>query len=111
MNRQLPSNSSSSGNNSGPCYMVWGASIGWLALYAALTNSSWRVVGVELLPLLVQVAQHTAHAAGLTGVCRLDTSTANLSYCSICIATCWQRWHLCLASATIFLGVSCAQDS
>jgi hypothetical protein len=76
MNRKLPSSSSS---NSKPCNMVWGASIGWLALYAALTNSGWRVVGVELLPLLVQVAQHPAHAAGLTGACRLDASTANFN--------------------------------
>jgi hypothetical protein len=64
MNRQLQSSSSSSGK---PCYMVWGASIGWLALYAGLTHSSWRVVGVELLPLLVLVAQHTAEVAGLKG--------------------------------------------
>lgn len=61
MDRRLTSSSSR------PCYMVWGASIGWLALYAALTHSSWSVVGVELLPVLVQVAQHMAQAAGLTG--------------------------------------------
>jgi hypothetical protein len=72
MDRQLPSSSNK------PCYMVWGASVGWLAVYAALTHSSWRVVGVELLPILVQVAQHVAQDAGLTGV-QLEAPTLPFS--------------------------------
>lgn len=47
--------------------MIWGSSIGWLALYAGVTHNNWKVVGVELLPGPVQIAQQVAQKAGLSG--------------------------------------------
>lgn len=49
-------------------YMVWGSSTGWLALYAGLAYCSWRVVGIELLPVLVKISQEIVDNAGLTGM-------------------------------------------
>ncbi|WIA16583.1 hypothetical protein OEZ85_013251 [Tetradesmus obliquus] len=99
MDRRLTSSSSR------PCYMVWGASIGWLALYAALTHSSWSVVGIELLPVLVQVAQHMAQAAGLTGVsfdCG-DLLASDLSNVGVLLLTeqCWDDQLIAKAAAKV----------